>query len=127
MPELIIVYGFHELESARVIPYYGGSVVDSGNSVVAKRINGDSKIFEIKENNDRNKVHNIANKWVSRIWDINPPINEDKSYPIFHDKGAVGGLMKGFFGYNGDPSLIEVISWVLVSSGLGFTWRKVAV
>ena len=127
MPELIIVYGFHELESARVIPYYGGSVVDSGNSIVATRMNGDSKIFEIKENSDRNKVLNSANKWASRIWDINPPINENKSYPILHDKGAVGGLMKGLFGYNGDPSLIEFISWLLVLGGLGFAWRKTAV
>ena len=35
--------------------------------------------------------------------------------------------MKGLFGYNGDPSLIEVIAWILVSSGLGFAWRKTAV
>ena len=43
-----------------------------------------------------------------------------------HDNGAVGGLMKGLFGYNGDPSMIEVIAWVLVVLGLGFTWRKAA-
>jgi len=123
----MFTYGVHELESAKVIPYYGGNVVESGNSVVATRMNGDSKIFEITVNNDRNKVLNSADKWASRIWDINPPINEHKSYPILHDKGAIGGLMKGLFGYNGDPSLIEVIAWILVSSGLGFAWRKTAV
>ncbi len=123
----MFTYGVHELESAKVIPYYGGQVSDVGNSIVATRMNGDSKLFEIKENNDRNKVLNSAKKWASRIWDINPPVNEDESYPVLHDKGAIGGLMKGLFGYNGDPSLIEVIAWILVSSGLGFAWRKTAV
>ena len=123
----MFTYGVHELESAKVIPYYGGQVIDDGNSIVATRMNGDSEIFEINEKNDRNKVLNSAKKWASRIWDLNPPVNEDKSYPVLHDKGAIGGLMKGLFGYNGDPSLIEVIAWILVSSGLGFAWRKTAV
>ena len=123
----MFTYGVHELESAKVIPYYGGQVVDEDNRIVATRMNGDSKVFEIKENNDRNKVLNSAKKWASRIWDLNPPLNENKTYPVLHDKGAIGGLMKGLFGYNGDPSLIEVIAWILVSSGLGFAWRKTAV
>ena len=123
----MFTYGVHELESARVIPYYGGEVVEDGDRIVATRMNGESKTFESKNDNNREKVLNNASKWASRIWDINPPVDEVGSYPILHDKGAVGGLMKGLFGYNGDPSLIEVIAWILVSSGLGFAWRKVAV
>ena len=45
-----------------------------------------------------------------RIWDINPSKLADGSYPLFHDKGYIGGLLKGLFGYNGDPSLIELVS-----------------
>ena len=41
-----------------------------------------------------------------------------------HDKGAVGGLLKGFFGYNGDPSLIEFITWILSICCLLFLWRN---
>ena len=52
--------------------------------------------------------------------------NEDGSYPAFHDKGAIGGLMKGLFGYNGDPSLIELIAWVVVCGGLGYAWKETA-
>ena len=48
-----------------------------------------------------------------RLWDINPALNEDGSYPALHDKGSIGGLFKGLFGYNGNPSLIELISWFL--------------
>ena len=61
-------------------------------------------------------------KWASRIWDINPEKVGD-NYPIFHDKGSIGGLIKGFFGYNGDPSLIELITWLLTASIMGFLWK----
>ena len=43
-----------------------------------------------------------------RLWNINPPQNIDGTYPIFHDKGIIGGLLKGLFGYNGNPSFIEL-------------------
>jgi len=43
-----------------------------------------------------------------------------------HDYGALTALMKGLFGYNGDPSIIEVIAWIFVALGLGFSWRKAA-
>ena len=64
-------------------------------------------------------------KWASRIWDINPSKNTDGSYPAFHDKGSIGGLIKGFFGYNGDPSLIEFITWIISMIGLNFLYQKV--
>ena len=81
-------------------------------------MNGDSKIFEL----DKQKK---AKKWASRIWNINPSKNDDGSYPILHDKGAIGGLLKGFFGYNGDPSLIEFITWLLSMIGLNYLYQKI--
>ena len=59
-----------------------------------------------------------------RVWDINPSKLEDGSYPILHDKGLVGGLFKGLFGYNGNPSLIELISWILCIGGLSILWKR---
>ena len=123
----MFTYGVHELESAKVIPYYGGDVVESENSITATRTNGDSKVYNITDSSDRQKVVSSAKKWASRIWDVNPQKNQDGSYPVFHDKGAIGGLMKGLFGYNGDPSLIELIAWIVVCGGLGYAWRKSAV
>ena len=52
---------------------------------------------------------------VEHLWDVNHLLNE---------KGTLGGLLKGVFGYNGNPSLIEVLSYcvyLLVISGLW--WR----
>jgi len=123
----MFTYGVHELESAKVIPYYGGDIVESENNITATRMNGDSKVYNVTDSSDRKKVVSSAKKWASRIWDVNPQKNEDGSYPVFHDKGAIGGLMKGLFGYNGDPSLIELIAWIVVCGGLGYAWRKSAV
>ena len=47
------------------------------------------------------------------VWNINPPVLPDGSYPLFHDKGLIGGLLKAMFGYNGNPSFLEVTGYVL--------------
>ena len=113
----MLTYGVHELESGGVIPYIGGTAKVENTSIIATRMNGDTKVFSL----DNSKK---AEKWASRIWDINPSKNNDGSYPILHDKGAVGGLFKGFFGYNGDPSLIEFITWLLSIVGLNYLYQK---
>ena len=42
--------------------------------------------------------------FVEHVWDMNGVINES---------GVFGGLLKGLFGYNGNPSLIEIIVYPL--------------
>jgi high-affinity iron transporter len=51
---------------------------------------------------------------VEHVWDINHVVDEN---------GAVGTFLRALFGYNGNPSLIEVLSWVgyYVATGLA-TW-----
>ena len=75
-------------------------------------------------------VHELESAGVipdyGRVWDINPPKLADGTYPLFHDKGYIGGLFKGLFGYNGDPSLVALLSWLLTAGGLGYMWRKVS-
>jgi high-affinity iron transporter len=51
----------------------------------------------------------LVNPLIATVWNINPAMNPDGTYPLLHDKGAIGSLLKGLFGYNGDPALIEVI------------------
>ena len=113
----MLTYGVHELESGGVIPYVGGSTKVENNEIIATRMNGESEAFKKDEEKE-------AKKWASRIWDINPSENDDGSYPVFHDKGSVGGLIKGFFGYNGDPSLIEFITWITSMIGLNYLYQK---
>jgi len=36
----------------------------------------------------------------------------DGSYPLLHEKDAIGGLAKALFGYNGNPSALEIAAYV---------------
>jgi high-affinity iron transporter len=40
---------------------------------------------------------------VEQVWDINPILNENST---------VGSILKTLFGYNGNPSLLEAVSYV---------------
>lgn len=53
------------------------------------------------------------------VWNINPPLLPDGSYPLFHDNGFIGGLAKALFGYNGNPSALEVVGYALFLGVLG--------
>ena len=43
------------------------------------------------------------------VWNINPPQLPDGTYPLLHEKGFIGAMFKALFGYNGNPSALEVI------------------
>ena len=48
---------------------------------------------------------------VEYVWNINPAVKPDGSFPVFHENGYIGSVLKGLFGYNGNPSLIEVLGY----------------
>ena len=62
---------------------------------------------------------------IEHVWDINPPVNSDGTYPLLHEKGSIGSLLKGLFGYNGDPSLIEILSYLIYIIIVIFLWRNI--
>ncbi len=41
---------------------------------------------------------------VEHVWDVNPLARADGSLPALHENGAIGGILKGLFGWNGNPS-----------------------
>ncbi|HLD59946.1 MAG TPA: FTR1 family protein [Candidatus Bilamarchaeaceae archaeon] len=49
--------------------------------------------------------------YIEHIYDINPPVNPDGTYPLLHEKGVIGGVLRGLFGYDGNPSLLTALSW----------------
>jgi high-affinity iron transporter len=59
------------------------------------------------------------------VWNINPPLLSDGSYPLLHEDGLIGGLAKALFGYNGNPSALEVVTY-LAYLGIAFSylWMK---
>ncbi|MBI4440038.1 FTR1 family protein [Candidatus Woesearchaeota archaeon] len=54
----------------------------------------------------------IVSGIITPVFDINPEANADGSFPALHENGVVGGFLKGLFGYNGNPSLLELISYL---------------
>ena len=62
---------------------------------------------------------------IEHVWDINPPVNPDGSYPILHEKGYIGSILKGLFGYNGNPSLIEVLGYFVYLVLVFVLWRNI--
>jgi high-affinity iron transporter len=71
---------------------------------------------------------NWINPIIQPIWDINPAIivseTGEKIYPILHEKGAIGKLLRGVFGYNGDPGLVEVLSYFTYLGVVGGLWYR---
>jgi len=45
-------------------------------------------------------------------YDINPSVNPDGSYPLLHEKGLVGSILKALIGYDGNPEWLRVIVYV---------------
>lgn len=62
---------------------------------------------------------------VEHVWDINPTQNPDGSYPLLHEKGIIGSILTSLFGYNGNPSLIEVMSYLFYLSIIFVLYRKI--
>jgi len=59
------------------------------------------------------------------VWNINPPLLPDGSYPLLHDKGAIGGLAKALFGYNGNPSALEAVAYfAYLAIAFSYLWVK---
>lgn len=62
-----------------------------------------------------------------QLWDINPPLNADGSYPLLHEQGQLGSLLKGLVGYNGNPTAAEGTSYLLyliLAASLWYTVKK---
>ena len=53
-------------------------------------------------------------------FNINPPVNPDGSYPVLHEKGILGSILKALVGYDGDPEWLRIIVylgyWLVVGS-----------
>ena len=62
---------------------------------------------------------------IEHVWDLNPPLNPDGTYPLLHENGLIGGSLKALVGYDGSPSLTEVMAyfsyWIIIGT---FVYRN---
>ena len=74
------------------------------------------------------KSAQIEKSSITRVWNILEPTQSiDTGQTIYHplhDKGSIGIFLKGFFGYNSNPNIPEVILWIVaLFFGLNM-WRR---
>ena len=69
------------------------------------------------------KSDQIKKEEIYRPWDILQPIN-DGDYHLMHDKGIIGVFLKGFFGYNSNPNVIELVLWIAALMFGMNMWRR---
>ena len=62
---------------------------------------------------------------IEHVYDINPHVVKEGVYPVLHEKGAIGSIFKGLLGYNGNPSLIEVIAYIAYLLSIFSIWKFV--
>jgi len=64
----------------------------------------------------------------SAAYDINPARSLDGSYPLLHEKGALGSVLKALVGYDGNPEWLRVIVylgyWLIVGLYVLETYRR---
>ncbi len=67
---------------------------------------------------------NLLNPIIEHVWDINPAVAVEGVYPALHENGVIGSFLKGLFGYNGNPSLLEVLFYAAYLIGIFYIyWR----
>jgi len=63
-----------------------------------------------------------------QAFNINPPMNPDGTYPLLHENGAVGSILKALVGYDGNPEWLRILVyvgyWLIVGTYLLKTYRK---
>jgi len=57
-----------------------------------------------------------------QAFNINPAMNPDGTYPLLHEKGAIGSILKALVGYDGNPEWLRIVVyigyWLIVGSYL---------
>ncbi|HEX7576335.1 MAG TPA: FTR1 family protein, partial [Candidatus Methanoperedens sp.] len=65
---------------------------------------------------------------IEHVWDLNPPLNPDGTYPPLHDNGLIGGSLKALVGYDAAPSLTEAMAyigyWIIIGPFVYRNYKK---
>ena len=62
---------------------------------------------------------------IEHLWDINPALNPDGTYSVLHEKGLLGSIFVSLFGYNGNPSLLEALSYFAYLILVFLLWKNI--
>ncbi len=62
--------------------------------------------------------------FVEEVYQVNPDWDGTGTAPVLHEKGAIGGLFAAAFGWNGNPTLLEVLTWFAYLGVLGWLYLR---
>jgi len=62
---------------------------------------------------------------IEHIWDINPAVKLDGTYYALHERGLIGSIFVSLFGYNGNPSLLEALSYFAYLILVFLLWKNI--
>ncbi len=62
---------------------------------------------------------------IEHVYDVTPELNADGSYSIMHEKGAGGSVLKGLFGYDTNPSAMQLIAYFGYLALVYLAYKKV--
>ena len=123
----LVAYGVHEFDE---VPKY--RAMSKIENIESSMIEGDVlKLEELEAAKAELKEAKTVMK-NNEIWNINEvgPVfafnidDKGNAKPLFSDKGAIGQIFKGFFGYNGNPSYREVIAYLFTLAMVSFLWTR---
>ena len=123
----LVAYGVHEFDE---VPKY--RAMSKIENIESSMIEDDVlKLEELEAAKAELKEAKTVMK-NNEIWNINEvgPVfafnidDKGNAKPLFSDKGAIGQIFKGFFGYNGNPSYREVIAYLFTLAMVSFLWTR---
>ena len=125
----LVAYGVHEFDE---VPKYRAmseiqileSEYSSSEATPLQLERLETAKAELKEAKvvmKNNEIWNINDKGPVLAFNIDDGGNPR---PLFSDKGALGQIFKGFFGYNGNPSYREVIAYLFTLAMVSFLWTR---
>ncbi len=64
---------------------------------------------------------------IEHVWDLNPQVSPDGTYPLLHENGAIGSSLRSLVGYDASPSITEVAAylgyWAVIGLYVYITYR----
>ena len=123
----LVAYGVHEFDE---VPKY--RAMSKIENIESSMIEDDVlKLEELEAAKAELKEAKTVMK-NNEIWNINEvgPVfafnidDKGNAKPLFSDKGAIGQIFKGFFGYNGNPSYREVIAYLFTLAMVSCLWTR---
>ncbi len=62
---------------------------------------------------------------ITPLFDISPAVSSGGAYQLLHENGIIGAFLKGLFGYDPSPSLLQVIAYVSYLAIIFVLYRRI--